>query len=119
MIEIANPEAFLLLPLWGLGCWLLPKAQLRNPLRVLLLLLLMLAWADPFINRSSPGLDLWVLNDMALSAQESVQPGMAELETLLKESKGREWIGNRFSRGRGEERFRGCEGCDHVGVLGK
>ena len=27
------------------------------------------------------------------------------------------WIGNRFSRGRGEERLLGCEGCDHVDVM--
>ncbi len=90
MIHFAHPEAFMLLPLWGVGCWLLPKAGLLKPLRGLLLFLLMLAWADPFINRSSPGLDLWVMNDMSLSARESVQPGMAELETLLKESKGRD-----------------------------
>jgi FtsP/CotA-like multicopper oxidase with cupredoxin domain len=27
------------------------------------------------------------------------------------------WIGNCFSRGRGEERFLGCEGCDHVEIM--
>ncbi|MDF3130069.1 VWA domain-containing protein [Kiritimatiellaeota bacterium B1221] len=89
MIHFAHPEAFLLIPLWGLGCWCLPKAGFLKPLRILLLLLVMLAWADPFLNRTRDGLDLWVLNDMSLSASESVQPGMAELESLLKESKGR------------------------------
>jgi len=88
MIHFANPEAFVLVPLWGLGCWLLPKAKLTKPLRLLLAVLLLLAWSNPFMDRTTPGLDLWVVNDLSLSARESVQPGMSEMESLLKESKG-------------------------------
>lgn len=90
MINLAHPEAFFLIPLWGLGVWLLPKAGLLKPLRVLLVIIIMMAWANPFINRQTPGLDLWVLNDLSLSAKESVQPRMNEIESLLKESKGKQ-----------------------------
>jgi uncharacterized membrane protein len=89
MIHFAHPEAFLLLPIWGVAAWLLPKAHLFKALRVGVLLLLVLAWADPFVDRSMPGLDLWVLNDLSLSARDSVQPRMAEMERLLRESKGK------------------------------
>ncbi|WFB35377.1 VWA domain-containing protein [Kiritimatiellota bacterium B12222] len=89
MITFAHPEAFFLIPVWGLLGWFLPKAGLWKPLRLVVILLLLVAWADPFVDRSTPGLDLWVLNDLSLSARETVQPQLPELETLLKESKGK------------------------------
>lgn len=90
MISFAHPEAFLLLPLWGMSLWLCPGARLLKPLRVAVVLLLVLAWANPFVDRSTPGLDVWVMADGSLSARDSVQPRLTEIESVLSETKGAE-----------------------------
>ncbi|MEX2607776.1 MAG: VWA domain-containing protein [Kiritimatiellia bacterium] len=88
MIEFAHPEAFLLLPLWGMAVWLCPGARLLKPLRVVIVLLLLLAWANPFVDRSTPGMDVWVMADGSLSARDSVRPRLGEIESVLTETKG-------------------------------
>jgi len=88
MIQLGHPEALFLIPLWGIAVWQLPRLGLLRPLRILTFLFLMLAWLDPSVNRITPGLDLWVLNDFSDSAKETVQPRLAEMEELLRESKG-------------------------------
>ncbi len=68
MIEFAHPEAFLLVPVWGMAVWSYPGVGLLKPLRVTIMLLLLMAWANPFVDRSTPGVDVWVMADGSLSA---------------------------------------------------
>ncbi len=88
MIQFGHPEALFLIPLWGIAVWQFPQLGLIRPLRILTLLLVMIAWLDPTVNRVTPGLDVWVLNDLSDSAKETVQPRLEEMENLLSESKG-------------------------------
>lgn len=74
--------------LFALG-WHFPDLQLRKPLRVLLLCLLIAMLIEPQIRLGSAGLDLWVLADRSASAKTSVGPKLREWEKLLESTKGR------------------------------
>ncbi len=89
MIQFSHPEAFLMVPLWGVAAWMLPRAELWKPLRILTGLLLMLAWANPHLPRQSRGLDVWMLVDRSSSAAEWIEPRLPEMESLLEQSRGR------------------------------
>lgn len=88
MTLFEHPGALLALPVWGAAMWLLPRARLWRPMRVMVFLLFLTAWLNPVVNRKTPGLDLWVLNDLSLSTRDTVQPRLAEMESLLGESRG-------------------------------
>ncbi|CAN5515576.1 VWA domain-containing protein [soil metagenome] len=88
MLRLAAPQWLLLLPIFGLLAWWLPRARLRRPLRAACLLLMVLFLARPEIRRTATGLDLWVLMDRSASAQDSVEPRRTELERLIEAGKG-------------------------------
>ncbi len=89
MIQIAHPEALLLIPLWGIAAWRLPRARLLNPLRILVALLFLFAALDLGWRRQTKGLDGWLLVDRSLSAQADVELNLPEMEALLEGSRGR------------------------------
>ena len=89
MIAFGHPEALFLLPVWGVAVWWRRRMFLR-PLRVVLFLLFLVAWLDPAVNRITPGVDVWVMADRSESAAETVAPRLREMETLLRETRGRD-----------------------------
>jgi hypothetical protein len=90
MLRFAAPQWFLLLPVFVLLAWWVPRARLANPLRAACLLLLVLFLTGPEVRRTASGLDLWVLMDRSASAQETLEPRRAELEKLLENNRGAE-----------------------------
>lgn len=88
MLRFAAPQWFLLLPVFLLLAWWIPRARLFNPLRVLCVLLLVLFLARPEVRKTAAGLDLWVLMDRSASAQEALEPRRGELEKLLENNRG-------------------------------
>ena len=87
-MTFSNPEAFWLIPIGFLLAWFLPQLGLKRPLRIAVLLLLMLAWSNPHLERFQPGVDLWVLLDQSDSVQEFSTTSFRETERLLKEGRG-------------------------------
>ena len=90
MIAFDHPEALLLIPLWLAVAWCWPRQGWFRPLRLLIGVLVMLAWLNPRIPMQSQGLDLWVLVDRSLSAEDHLGPRLPEVEALLARSKGRD-----------------------------
>ena len=83
---IEHPEAFWAIPvLVAAGMWM---PELRRFLRILILLCLVLAWANPVFERLQPGVDLWVLVDKSNSVTLTQPEGYEETERLLKEGQG-------------------------------
>jgi uncharacterized membrane protein len=78
-----------LLPALIALAWRYPSLQLAKPLRALLMLLLIAMLAEPQIQLTSTGLDLWVLVDKSASAKTSLGPKLREWERLLESTKGR------------------------------
>ncbi|HMP89114.1 MAG TPA: VWA domain-containing protein [Kiritimatiellia bacterium] len=89
MMNLQHPEALLLIPVWLLCAWLFPGAKLFRPLRVIAFALVVLAWMNPFVDRTSRGLDLWVLVDRSESASPWIEPRLPEMHALLEQSRGR------------------------------
>jgi hypothetical protein len=90
MIRLAAPEWLICLPLLiALGFW---RRELRLwlPLRAAVLLLVVLVLLQPEWRRLGRGLDLWVLVDRSVSAADSLQPRLGEMETLVERSRGRD-----------------------------
>ncbi len=88
MFRLSDPQWFLLLPVFALVAWRLPRAELWRPLRAVCLALLVLYLAGPELRRTAPGLDLWVLMDRSASAAEALDPRRAEIERLLESNRG-------------------------------
>ncbi len=86
MIRFAAPEWFLLLPVLAFAIWRWRKSA-RPFLRGACLLLLLLLLVRPQVRKTARGLDLWVLADRSGSAAASVEPHLAEWETILERSK--------------------------------
>jgi hypothetical protein len=86
MMRLAAPEWLLLLPVmaWALWRW---RQSPRPVLRGACLLLLLLLLVRPEVRRTARGLDLWVLADRSGSAATSVEPHLAEWETILERSR--------------------------------
>lgn len=87
MPSFASPQWLLLLPVFAVIAWRLPRAQLWKPLRAVCLILLALALAGPELRWKNPGRDLWVLVDRSASAAESLEPRRAETEKLLEDAR--------------------------------
>lgn len=85
---LRHPEWLALLPVLLLGGWLLPRTGLFRPLRLLLIALLTLALADPLWRRLQDGIDLWVLLDSSVSAEQPMARGLSEWEGLLEKHRG-------------------------------
>ncbi len=84
---LTSPQFLLLLPMWLLLAWKIPQLGLWRPLRAGLFLALTLLLCDPRIHTKSGDMDLWVLFDRSLSAEEMVAPGMAEWSSILEKSR--------------------------------
>lgn len=87
MLRFAAPQWFLLLPVFLLLAWWVPRARLWQPLRAICLVLLTLFLAKPEMRKTAAGLDLWVLMDRSASAQEALEPRRAEMEKLLENNR--------------------------------
>jgi len=82
------PQWFLLLPVLAAAAWQWPLLGLHRPLRFACLAIVVLVLADPQVRRHGDGLDLWVLVDQSESARDSIQPRLAEWQTILEKSRG-------------------------------
>ena len=86
-ITFGAPQFFLLLPLLFIVGWYFRRMELWKPLRVLILLLIVLLLTEPFIMKKQKGMDLWVLVDRSLSAQDIVDRDFEEWKSLLERSR--------------------------------
>lgn len=85
---LRHPEWLALIPVLLLAGWMVPRLGLLKPLRVLLLVLITLALAEPQWRRLQDGIDLWVLLDSSVSAEEPMAKGLPEWEKLLENHRG-------------------------------
>lgn len=88
MPHLAAPQWLLLLPAFALLAWRLPRAVLWKPLRGTCLVLLTLFLCQPELRMSTPGMDLWVLEDRSASTAEALGPRLPEVERLLETGRG-------------------------------
>ncbi len=86
---LRNPEWLVLLPVILLASWRLPRLGMWKPLRLGLLVLVCLILARPQWRRLVDGVDLWVLVDSSVSAEEPMAKALPELEKLLEQNRGR------------------------------
>jgi hypothetical protein len=86
-MSFAAPAWFLLVPLIAAAAWQWPALGLARPLRAACLAIMLLVLADPQVRRQGDGLDLWVLVDRSDSCRESLEPRLAEWQTILEKSR--------------------------------
>ena len=75
MIQFNTPEWFFLIPLLLAAGWKYRRLRLASPLRLLLQTCLLLALAQPALDRGGKDMDLWVLVDQSPPRREFRQPG--------------------------------------------
>lgn len=83
-----HPEWFALLPVLLLAGWMLPRLSIWRPLRLMLAVLITLILAQPQWRRLADGIDLWVLLDSSVSAENPMAKGLPEWEKLLEKGRG-------------------------------
>ncbi len=81
------PESFLLIPLLGLVGWFWPRLGLFRPLRVVIVLLVVFALAEPKVRRQQNALDLVVLLDRSDSTEDLIDKGLPEWTRLLEQAR--------------------------------
>jgi hypothetical protein len=86
-MTFASPEYFLLLPALALAGWFWRGLRVHSPLRAAILLLAVLALADPRIQRQRNSLDLYVLLDRSDSTEDLIDKNLPEWQRLLEKSK--------------------------------
>ncbi|MBE7493811.1 MAG: VWA domain-containing protein [Verrucomicrobiaceae bacterium] len=86
---LRNPEWLVLLPVVLLAGWWMPRLRIWRPLRLGLLILITLILARPQWRRLADGVDLWVLVDSSVSAEEPMAKALPEVEKLLEQNRGR------------------------------
>lgn len=86
MVVFSSPQWLFLLPVLLICGWFWKGLRLWRPLRGACLLVLVLVLADPRINRTERGMDLWVLVDRSQSAGSLVERSFREWEQLLRRS---------------------------------
>ncbi len=88
-LRFLAPQWFLLLPVAAAAAWYWRDRGLglERPLRAACLCLAVLILAEPEVRRQGDGLDLWVLVDQSDSCSETIQPRLAEWQTILEKSK--------------------------------
>lgn len=86
-MNFISPEYFLLLPALALAGWFWRSLRLQAPLRAVILLLAVLALADPRVNRQQDSLDLYVLLDRSDSTEDLIDRNLPEWQRLLEKSK--------------------------------
>jgi hypothetical protein len=87
MMTFASPEYFLLLPALALAGWFWRGLRVHSPLRAAILILAVLALADPRIQRQRNSLDLYVLLDRSDSTEDLIDRNLPEWQRLLEKSK--------------------------------
>ncbi|SKA79921.1 von Willebrand factor type A domain-containing protein [Prosthecobacter debontii] len=85
---LLHPEWLALFPILLLAGWGWPRLGLFKPLRLLLLGLLTFSLAQPQWQKQAEGVDLWLLLDSSVSAEEPMAKGLPEWEKLLEQSRG-------------------------------
>jgi hypothetical protein len=113
-MTFSSPEWFFLLPALAVLGWRVRSLRLREPVRALALLVLVLALADPRARMGGGGLDLWVLMDRSDSVAAEAQGQAAEVEAILRRSQKRDdrvfmidYAAEATRRERGDPVFRG------------
>jgi hypothetical protein len=113
-MSLVSPAWLLLLPLLALAGWRWPGLRLREPLRALVLVALVLALAGLRIGGAAGG-DVWVLVDQSASAAVTRDRVGGEWESLLAQGRGREdrlhfvdFAADPMRRERGDPVFRGA-----------
>ncbi|MES2661221.1 MAG: vWA domain-containing protein [Verrucomicrobiota bacterium] len=86
-MTFSSPEYFLLVPALALAGWFWRGLKLHSPLRAVLLLLAIVALAEPVIRQQQNSLDLYVLLDRSDSTEDLIDKGFPEWKRLLEESK--------------------------------
>jgi hypothetical protein len=86
-MTFTSPEYFLLIPALALAGWFWRGLRLHSPLRAAILLLAVVALADPRIRRQRNSLDLYVLLDRSVSTEDLIDKGLPEWQRLLEKSK--------------------------------
>jgi len=86
---LRNPEWLVLLPVMLLAGWWMPRLRIWKGLRLGLLVLVCLILARPQWRRLADGVDLWVLVDSSVSAEEPMAKALPEMEKLLEQNRGR------------------------------
>lgn len=87
-MTLHHPEWLALFPLLLLAGWMLPRMGVLRPLRLALLALVTLILTQPQWRRLAEGLDLWVLLDQSVSAEDALARRLPEWERLLEKSRG-------------------------------
>ncbi|MES2439733.1 MAG: vWA domain-containing protein [Verrucomicrobiota bacterium] len=85
-MTFTSPEYFLLIPALALAGWFWRGLKLHSPLRAILLLLAVIALAEPVIQHQQNSLDLYVLLDRSDSTEDLVDKGLPEWKRLLESS---------------------------------
>ena len=83
MIQFSQPEWFVFLVVWVIAAWKLKHLHLFTPRRVVLVLLLFLAWTGVKVKMPDRSMSLWVLLDKSDSARELTVRGEPEWLELL------------------------------------
>ena len=86
-MTFTSPEYFLLIPALALAGWFWRGLRLQSPLRVVILVLAVIALAEPTIQHQQNSLDLYVLLDRSESTEDLIDKGLPEWKRLLEESK--------------------------------
>ena len=87
MIQFNTPEWFFLLPLLLATGWKYRRLRLASPLRLLLQTCLLLALAQPALDRGGKDMDLWVLVDQSNSTARIPAAGAEEIQAILERHK--------------------------------
>ncbi|WAC18124.1 VWA domain-containing protein [Luteolibacter sp. SL250] len=82
-----HPEFFLLIPALALVGWFWRSLRLHSPLRMVILLLAVVALAEPVLHRQQNSLDLHVLLDRSDSTEDLIDKGLPEWQRLLEKAK--------------------------------
>ncbi len=86
-MNFVSPEYFLLLPALALAGWFWRGLRLHSPLRALILIIAVIALAEPHIRHQRNSLDLYVLLDRSDSTEDLIDKGLPEWQRLLEGAK--------------------------------
>jgi hypothetical protein len=86
-MTFSTPEYFLLIPALALLGWFWRGLRLQSPLRMAILILAVIALAEPTIQQQRNSLDLYVLLDRSESTEDLIDKGLPEWTRLLENSK--------------------------------
>lgn len=87
MFRLAEPQWLLLFLVLALLAWRIPRLAILSPLRTICLALGVFWLADPQLQISSSGTDLWVLMDRSDSAADALATSGPESEAILERAR--------------------------------